>query len=72
MSKKPNEPVKDDPALQGEGNYAAARRYRESAEEFAANPGKVDEAAHAAKPDNPQQARELKEAEKEGKKHARK
>jgi len=65
-------PAKDDPALQGEGNYTAARRYRDSVERFAADAGKVDKAAHDARPDSPQQARELKDAEEEGRKHARK
>ena len=69
---QPNDkPAKNDPALQGEGNYTAARRYRESAEQFVES-GKVDQAAHDAEPDNPRQARELKDAEAEAKKHARK
>lgn len=72
MSQSPDKPANDDPAMQGEGNYTAARRYRESAEDFAAQPGKVDKAAHEAAPDNAEQARELKNAEEEGKKHARK
>jgi len=59
------------PDLQGEGNYTASRRYRKSAEAFVES-GKVEEAGKAAAPKNEAQRRELKDAEAEGKSHARK
>ena len=60
-----------DPALQGEGNYTAARRYRKSVEDFVES-GQVEPAARDAAPEDEQQARELKEAEEAGRAHARK
>jgi hypothetical protein len=64
--------VKDnkDPDLQGEGNYTAARRHRESAEAFVES-GRVDDAADAAAPKDETEARELKAAEKAGRAPAR-
>jgi hypothetical protein len=67
MSQTPNE---KDPDLQGEGNYTAARRHRESVEDFVES-GKVDQAAKDAAPDSTEEAEELREAEKEGKSHAK-
>lgn len=61
----------EDPELQGEGNYTAARRYRGSAKEFLES-GKVGPAAEAAAPENDTQRREMQAAEEEGKSHARK
>jgi hypothetical protein len=60
-----------DPQMQGEGNYTAARRHRKSAEDFVES-GKVDRAAREAAPENEKQERELRDAEKAGKAHARK
>ena len=54
-----------DPALQGEGNYSAARRHRKSAEAFVKT-GKVPRAARAAAPQSPADARELLDAEQAG------
>jgi hypothetical protein len=75
MSKTPSDampsPDPADPALQGEGNYTAARRYRKSVEKFV-EAGKVAPAAHEAAPDDARQARELQEAEAAGRAHARK
>jgi len=64
-------PDKDDPALQGEGNYTAARRHRESVEQFVQS-GKVEEAAREAAPQDPTEERELQQAEKAGRERARK
>lgn len=61
----------EDPALQGEGNYTAARRHRKSVKDFIES-GQVDEAARNAQPDSDEEARELQEAEKQGRDHARK
>ncbi len=64
-------PVKKDAAMQGEGNYTAARRHRKSVEKFV-DDGHVDEAARAAKPDDDEEAAELAKAEKKGLSKARK
>jgi hypothetical protein len=64
-------PDKNDPALQGEGNYTATRRHRESVEQFVQS-GKVDEAAHDAAPQDPTEEREMQQAEEAGRERARK
>lgn len=60
----------EDPALQGEGNYTAARRHRESVKKFV-DAGKVGPAAHDAAPDSDTQASELEQAEAAGRSHAK-
>lgn len=60
-----------DPALQGEGNYIAARRHRASLQKFV-KAGKVAPAAKAAAPADAEEARELTDAEKTGAAAARK
>ena len=60
----------DDPALQGEGNYAAARRHRESVAQFI-DAGKVQSAAENAAPTDAAEAEDLRAAEEEGKSHAK-
>jgi len=60
----------NDPALQGEGNYAAARRHRESVEQFI-DEGKVQSAAENAAPADAAEAEQLRAAEEEGKSHAK-
>lgn len=55
--------------LQGEGNYEAASRYRQSVEQFVQD-GRVDQAAKDAAPRSAAQAREMKEAEQAGRRHA--
>ena len=62
---RPSDPAAADPALQGEGNYTAARRHRESVKKFV-GAGHVEEAARDAAPQTPQEADELKAAEAEG------
>ncbi len=82
-SSKTNKPIKsttsidtnntgktDNPDMQGEGNYTAARNYRSKTEAFVKD-GKVQPAADAAKPESEQQAREMREAERAGKEPAR-
>jgi hypothetical protein len=72
MSKK--HPTPPQPAegsqIEGEGNYTAARRHRESVEDFVES-GKVDAAAQAAAPKDDAEAKAMKQAEKEGKSHAK-
>ena len=70
-SSKDATPGKDkDPAMQGEGNHTAARRHRESVEDFL-DSGRQETAALEAAPKNDEDAREMKRAEKTGKSHAR-
>lgn len=63
-------PPDDDPALQGEGNITAARRHRRSVEQFI-EAGKVQPAADQAAPADASEAAELRDAESEGRAHAR-
>lgn len=63
-------PPTDDPAMQGEGNYSAARRHRESVEKFLESTD-VEAAARDAAPDGAQEADDLKAAEEEGRRPAR-
>jgi hypothetical protein len=60
----------DDAAMQGEGNYSAARRHRESVEQFVQHTD-VEAAARDAAPDSDQEAADLKAAEEAGRSHAR-
>ncbi len=59
-----------DPDLQGEGNYEAARRHRKAEEDFVQS-GQVQPAAEAAKPQSPEEAKELADAEAEARARAR-
>jgi len=52
--------------VQGEGDYEAARRYRDEVKEYLER-SDVDERARAAKPDSAKQERELALAEEQGK-----
>lgn len=70
MNTEPNRPQDDNPEMQGEGNYTAARHYNEATKRFV-DDDKVDNAAAAAKPDSPQEEREMERAEEEGKSHAK-
>jgi hypothetical protein len=54
----------------GEGSYAGTRQYDEAAKKFAES-GRVDEAARAAAPKSPAEAREMQAAEAEGKRRAK-
>ena len=63
-------PQDDAHRVQGEGDYDAARRYDKATTDFAKS-GKVDEAARDAKPTSPAEADELRQAEAEGKSHAK-
>ena len=57
-------------ALQGEGNHDAARRHRESVEDFV-DSGKVDQAAHDAAPKNQAEQDQMNEAERVGQSHSK-
>lgn len=68
MSKQPQSQSKTD--MQGEGNYTAAKEYDDATTKFAQS-GKVDQAAKAAKPKNPQEEQEMIEAEAKGRARAK-
>jgi hypothetical protein len=57
-------------AVQGEGNYEAARRYDEAQKRFV-DSGRVDEAAEQAAPKSEAEADALRRAEEAGKSHAK-
>ena len=59
-----------DPELQGEGNYEAARRHRNSLERFL-DEDKVESAAEAAAPKDAKEERDMKAAENIGLSHGR-
>jgi hypothetical protein len=54
----------------GEGSYAGTRQYDQATKRFAES-GRVEEAARAAAPKSPAEAREMEAAEAEGKRHAK-
>jgi len=56
--------------VQGEGNYRAARRYRQNVETFVGSHD-IEQAARAAAPRNRREAREMNRAEAVGRSHAR-
>jgi hypothetical protein len=56
--------------VQGEGDYEAAKRYRERSEEYVAN-NDIEKAALRAAPESKAEAEDLKAAEAEGKKRAK-
>jgi len=63
----------DDPgggSIQGEGDYQSAREYREKVKEFLEH-ADMAKAAREAAPRNPKEARELEQAEEEGRSHAK-
>jgi hypothetical protein len=57
-------------AVQGEGDYAAGRRYDKAAREFAES-GKVEPAAHEAAPDSAAEAGDMERAEEIGRSHSK-
>jgi hypothetical protein len=67
---KQTSPTPKDHQVQGEGDYAAARRNRSATEAFAKS-GKVANAAKKAAPANETEAKAMRDAEAEGKKKAR-
>ena len=70
--KQPKTPAprpKSAEGIQGEGDYAADRRYRERTDRFLES-ADVDDLAHKAAPKSPAEAEQMKEAEDEGRSHA--
>ena len=60
----------NDPKIQGEGDYDAARRYDKSARDFAQS-GKVKPAADQSAPRNEREAEEMERAEEIGRSRAK-
>ena len=54
----------------GEGNYKATQDYNDATKKFI-DSGKVDDAAQKAKPKSAEEARQMTQAEQEGKSHAK-
>ncbi|MBD3812573.1 MAG: hypothetical protein IE917_10170 [Betaproteobacteria bacterium] len=63
-------PSTSKPRIQGEGDYDSAKKYDEQARAFA-DSGKVEQAARAAAPRNPQEQEDMQRAEREGRSHAK-
>lgn len=62
--------MEEKPKVQGEGDYEAARRYRERVDEYVEN-NDVEKAAVRAAPESAAEAQELAAAEAEGKSHSK-
>ena len=62
--------TKQDPRVQGEGDYRSARRYRRDVEEFVAQ-NDIEELARDAAPASEAEHREMLEAERKGRARAR-
>jgi hypothetical protein len=60
----------DKPQQMGEGSYEASRDYKERIERYVKN-ADVEADAEKAKPRSEQEAREMKQAEDEGKSHSK-
>ena len=58
------------PQQMGEGSYEGAREYKERTERYVKN-ADVEADAEKAKPRSDQEAREMKQAEEEGKSHSK-
>ena len=58
------------PKVQGEGDYEAARRYRQEVNEFL-DKADINKAAHEAAPKSPDEQREMDEAERAGRSHSK-
>lgn len=61
---------KDQDKVEGEGSYTGSKEYNERTRKFV-DSGKVQQGAKDAKPKSEQEAREMQEAERIGKQHAK-
>jgi hypothetical protein len=66
---KQKQPGNQDGAVQGEGDYAADRRYRERTDEFLKK-NDVEEAAQRAAPKSKAEAEQMRQAEEKGRARA--
>ena len=62
--------MKPSDQVEGEGSYKGTEEYNKRTKKFI-DSGKVDQAAHDAEPRSPEEAKELDEAERAGKEHAK-
>ncbi|HLU77733.1 MAG TPA: hypothetical protein VKZ48_07515 [Burkholderiales bacterium] len=60
----------DKDPIQGEGDYTAAKHYNERTKQFVQS-GKVEQAADEAAPQSQQEAQEMREAERAGKRRCK-
>jgi hypothetical protein len=67
---KPAQAIPSDDKEHGEGNYAASKQYNDATKQFVES-GKVEDAARQAKPKDANEARDLEQAEAEGRSHAK-
>lgn len=58
--------------IQGEGDYDDSRRYRDSADQFAQQSGRVEQPGADAAPDSAERAEQMRNAEQAGRKKAKK
>ena len=70
VSNGPAKGKEDLTEVQGEGDYKAARHYNEGVKCFVADHD-IEDAARAAEPATPAEARELQEAERKGLEHSK-
>jgi hypothetical protein len=63
-------PIQDSEAIQGEGDYKAARRHRKAVQSFVKT-GQVNKAAQDAAPKTAEEEAALAEAEREGESHSK-
>jgi hypothetical protein len=61
---------KDKDKVEGEGSYTGSKDYNKRTKKFVES-GKVEQAANDASPKSEQEAREMQEAERVGKQHAK-
>jgi hypothetical protein len=66
----PDEKDPKDPGVQGEGDYISGRRYQKNATRFAREHD-TEELARDADPETDAEQREMLEAERKGKSHAK-
>jgi hypothetical protein len=66
----PDEKDPKDPGVQGEGDYISGRRYQKNATRFAREHD-TEELARDAAPETDAEQREMLEAERKGKSHAK-
>ena len=70
LRRKPDAKAVAERGVHGEGNYEATRNYNAATRRFVKS-GRVEEAAQAAAPSDPAEAKALEQAEQDGARRAR-
>ena len=70
QSPRPEAEGKDEGKVEGEGSYSATRNYQKNIKEYL-DKADVEADAEAAKPRSESEARDLEQAEREGKSHSK-